>query len=294
MSFYSIKAMKIAKSMIEMCSFHILSRFYFSQELCWRLTTRMIAVFIIMYSITNMVFSLPNLFQLCSEWRHHSCQMAIMSALCSFTSELSTASILLTPLTKQQKKNQNKTRQKETKEGMWDHRAGKTNQGKEDRQELSKPAQVHYHFMWAGPWDTEQPPGLQRKELPPSLSFPFTLWDTSKAGSAPRAPRSWSRSWMTIWHWPLAVLELPSSLLCQQVLFSHHCWIFNSAHFFPTLASSCIGLWGMLTNMTDRLLVYTESKLDSKITLNSSPRQTPTTPGMTASPWRTTEQDFLI
>lgn len=119
-----------------------------------------------------------------------------------------------------------------------------------------------------------------------------------KCRLSPRAPRSWSRSWMTICHWALAVMELPSSLLCQlsiqQVLFLHLCWIYNSAPFFPTLASTCIGLWGMLTTMTDRLPVYTESKLDSKITLNSPPQQTPTPPGTTASPWRTTKQDFLI
>lgn len=146
MSFYSINRMKFAESTIKMCLFYIW--FYLSRELCWRLTTRMIAVFIIMYSMTNMVFPLPNLFQLCSEWRHHSCQMAIMSALCSFTSELSTALILLTPVTKQQ----NKNRQKETKERMWDHGTGKTNQGEENREVLPKPAgaPVHYRFMWAG------------------------------------------------------------------------------------------------------------------------------------------------
>lgn len=244
-----------------MCLFYILSGFYLCQELCWRLTTRMIAVFIIMYSITNTVLSLPNLFQLCSEWRHLSNGHHVSTLQFHFRA---INSINLADHSDKAAKKKN--RQKETKEGMWDHRIGKTNQGKENRQVLSKPAPVHYHFMWAGPWDTEQPPGLHMEELPPSLSFPFPLWDTQKADSVPRAPRSWSRSWMTVWHWPLAVLELPSSLLCQpstqQVLFLHLCWIHNSAHFFPTLASSCTGLWGMLTNMTDRLPVYTESKLD--------------------------------
>lgn len=168
-----------------MCLFYILSSFYFSQELCWRLTTRMIAVFIIMYWITNMVFSLPNLFQLCSQWRHHSCQMAIMSALCSFTLELSTASILLTPVTKQEKKN----RQKETKERIWDHRTGKTNQGKENSQVLSKPARapVHCHFM-GRPLRQSNLLGFRGRSCP-SLSPLPSLLGTPKKQAQPQSPQ---------------------------------------------------------------------------------------------------------
>lgn len=278
-----------------MCLFYILSRFYFSQELCWRLTTRMIAVFIIMYSITNMVFSLPNLFQLCSEWRHHSCQMAIMSALCSFTLELSTASILLTPVTKQQEKNQ----AERNKGGNLrpQNRENKPGQGEQAGvvQTCTSTSSLSPHVgrplrHRATSWASEE--GVASLSL-----LSLHCMGHPKSRLSPRAPRSWSRSWMTIWHWPLAVLELPLSLLCLWVS-SRFCFhIFSeyiTTRFFPALASCCIGLWRMLTNMTDRLPVYTESKLDSKITLNSPPLQTPTTPGTTASPWRTTEQDFLI
>lgn len=76
-----------------------------------------------------------------------------------------------------------------------------------------------------------------RSCLPPSLpllSLPSV--GPPKSRLSPQSPRSWSRSWVTIWHWPLAVLELPWSLLCQLVLFSHLCWIFNSAHFFPNFS----------------------------------------------------------
>lgn len=143
--------------------------------------------------------------------------------------------------------------------------------------------------------ETEQPPGLQRKELPLSLSSSFTAWDTQKAGSAPEPPGAgqgaggqFGTDHLLCWSFP----QVPLSI--WQLLFLYLCWICHSAHFFSNLASSCIGLWGMLTSMSDRLPVYTESKLDSKMTLNSPPRQTPTTLGTTASPWRTTEQDFLI
>lgn len=207
-----------------MCLFYILSRFYFSQELCWRLTTRMIAVFIIMYSITNMVFSLPNLFQLCSQWRHHSCQMAIMSALCSFTLELSTASILLTPVTKQQKKKKT-GRKKQRREFET------TEQGKQTRARRTGRCcpNLHEHQFittsWAGPWDRATPWASEQGVA--SLS-PLSLHCLGhpKSRLSPRAPRSWSRSWWTIWHWPLAVLELPSSLLCLWVSGSFYFHIF--------------------------------------------------------------------
>lgn len=61
---------KYHKAWRETCLLRSLSRFCLSHELCWRLTTRMITIFIIMYPITNTVFSFPNWFQLRSEWKH--------------------------------------------------------------------------------------------------------------------------------------------------------------------------------------------------------------------------------
>lgn len=89
---------------------NILSRFYPSHELRWRLKIRMIAIFIIMYPITNTVFSPPNLFQLCSESEHCFCQTAIMSPFCSFAFLLSIAWIWLTWVTKLQKPGRKKQR----------------------------------------------------------------------------------------------------------------------------------------------------------------------------------------
>lgn len=95
---------------------------------------------------------------------------------------------LADPGDKAAKKETKKKQAERNKGGNVRPQTGKTNQGKENRQVVSKPAQapVHYHSMWADPWDTEQPPWAS-KELPPSLSSPFTGWDTQKkAGSAPQ------------------------------------------------------------------------------------------------------------
>lgn len=191
---------------------HILSRLYLSHELCWRPTTRMIAIFIIMYPITNTVFSLPNLFQLCPEWKHYFCQIAATSPFCSFSLQLSIAWILLTWVTKLQK-----SWQKETKEGTGDPKIEKTNRRKAKRRVLSKSAQqapVHYSLMETNAWDREQPPGLQMRALPSSLSLPSSGCALAPAGHpeqqtqppvALRSSAGW-RSWMEGWHQLDAVL----------------------------------------------------------------------------------------
>lgn len=87
------------------------------------------------------------------------------------------------------KKNQTKTlRQKETKEGMWDHRAGETNQGKENRQVLSKPAQVHYHFMWAGPETLSSLLGFRGRSCLPPSPFPSLCGTPKKQAKPPEPP----------------------------------------------------------------------------------------------------------